>query len=684
MFSPVFHFHWLQWTLEMLHRLAAPRRALGVAAWLFLSLPAAQAQVAATFPGATSFPEAELRTAIAEQLLDIESKGLTQARADDAAFFLGNFYRKAGFSRVEVKYEMRGRTLVLQVKEGPRAFLRSLRFHGNRRFAEVRLAEYFAGVPVDKIAEQKIPYSEGEVSAGGDRIRGFYLSEGYLDATVDIAGTRISPDGTAADVVVNIVEGTHYTFGAVTFTGTHGHSQAELIQALGATPEGTFTPGLADTMQGSLRSWLRGRGHFNAQVAVDAPLEKARGGRVPVRFTAIPGPEFRVARIAPQGLDRVRPEFLERRFGKITGATYDPAKIDEKYRELLRTGMFRTVRIVPTEEGKDRLRLDIEVEETKQKEFGFELGYGTYDGIIAAFKLGDRNFMRTGRPLTLTLETSQRGFEGELLHIDPWFLESEWTLRARLYSLFRDEDGYSRTAAGLRFDFSRKVTSRLELSAFTEFALTDVTPEEIAPELLGPLNYRHLAVGLSQKIDMRDDPLNPRRGFIFVTSAEVGTIAGEIAFSRFTARYSHYRPLGKGMLAFGVRSGLIIPVNEVEDIPIDLRFFNGGGTTVRSFSERQLGPKAKGGQPLGGSFYTIGNIEYDFPITDVLGGAVFVDAGNLLGESEVSFGEFSYAIGVGLRYQLPIGPMRLDYGYNPSPKEGEDPGAFHFSFGFAF
>jgi outer membrane translocation and assembly module TamA len=122
----------------------------------------------------------------------------------------------------------------------------------------------------------------------------------------------------------------------------------------------------------------------------------------------------------------------------------------------------------------------------------------------------------------------------------------------------------------------------------------------------------------------------------------------------------------------------------VEDIPIDLRFFNGGGTTVRSFAERQLGPKDKGGRPLGGSFYSVVNVEWDFPITEVIGGAVFFDAGNLVGESELSVAEMSFAIGVGLRYNLPIGPMRLDYGFNPSPRQGEDMGALHFSFGFAF
>jgi outer membrane protein assembly factor BamA len=81
---------------------------------------------------------------------------------------------------------------------------------------------------------------------------------------------------------------------------------------------------------------------------------------------------------------------------------------------------------------------------------------------------------------------------------------------------------------------------------------------------------------------------------------------------------------------------------------------------VRSFAERKLGPRDSGENPLGGEFYTVFNAELTFPVYGALQGAVFTDAG------------------------MPIGPLRLDYGLNPDPQEGEDTGAFHFSFGFAF
>jgi outer membrane protein assembly complex protein YaeT len=671
--------------------------AMLVLAWCSVEAKAASVE----FVGARGIPEKELRTAIGEQIQDIDAKGLTTARADDAAYFLGMYYRKQGYARVDVKYEVRGARLVLQVSEGPRAFIRQIRFTGNRKHTDAELAEYFSGVKAEKLATEKVPYTEAEVSAGGDRVRGYYLSEGWLDAVVDVSGTRLSGDGTAADVVVAISEGQQYRLGEISFAGEVHYARAELLQGAGMKPEdprkaedpltaslnapgGPFTPALADAMQGSLRSWLRARGHFNAQVTAEWSKDRAPGGKVPVRFVITAGPVFRVTRVDARGLERVRPEFIQHRFDKITNATYNPEKIDEKYRELLRTGLFRTVHVVPKDDGGGRMHLEMDVEEAKQKEFGFELGYGSYEGLIASVTLGDRNFMRSGRPLTFKVESTGRGFQGELLYVDPWFLDSDWTLRARLYSQLRDELGYSKSAAGLRVEGSRKTTKHTELTAFTEFQVAHISSDEIDPVLLGPLNYRLASLGLAETLDFRDNPLNPKRGFVFTTSLELDALGGTITFGRATTRYSHYYGFKRSLLAWGVRAGWIIPVGDVEDVPIDLRYFNGGGTTVRSFSERDLGPKDKGGHPLGGAFYTVANVEWDFPITTTLGGALFVDAGNLKMEASPGLDDMRFAIGIGLRYELPIGPMRLDYGFNPSPRADEDIGALHFSFGFAF
>jgi outer membrane protein insertion porin family len=651
---------------------------------LWLLSPCALLAGRVQISGARTLGDEKLREVIAEQVKEMELRGLTPARADDAAFYLASHYRKEGYSRATVDYEIRGSDVILKITEGPKTLLRSLKFIGNKSVDSNLLATFFAGVPIEEITSSNLPFHAADVAAGGDRIRGYYVSEGWLDAIVSTDGTKISANGTAADIAVNIVEGTRYQFGTLEFKSTSAYSRHELQDALGTKAEGPFNPALIDAMQGSLRSWLKGRGHFAAEVSVSADPTAARVGKVPVTIELREGPKFRVTKVSPRNLERVPPDFIAKRFRNVTDTTYAPAQIDETYRALLRTGLFRSLRIVPRETQPGKLALEIDVEEARQREFGFELGYGSYDGLIAIVRAADRNFMRTGRPLSIELQTSLRGFEGEVLHVDPWFLDSDWAIRTRFYSQFRDEDGYSRKGAGLRVDATKALSPKLEISAYTELARTSVTPDGIDPAFLGPLDYTLSTIGIAQKLDYRDDRLNPRRGFMFTTSLELDALDGELAFGRALFRYSHYHSIGKSLLAAGVRVGWIIPVSGAGDIPIDLRYFNGGGGTVRSFSERNLGPKDSGGNSLGGAFFTVANVEWDFPITGSLGGAVFADAGNLRSEASPGLDEMRLGLGVGLRYILPIGPMRLDYGYNPSPRSGEESGAVHFSFGFAF
>jgi outer membrane protein insertion porin family len=380
---------------------------------------------------------------------------------------------------------------------------------------------------------------------------------------------------------------------------------------------------------------------------------------------------------------RLRESFLPRRFQHLQGKIYSPEKIDETYRELLRSGLFSNLRYNPAELPDHTVRLDFTFEEAKAREVGFTLGFGTYDGFKAGIRLADRNLFGNGRPLTLDADYSQRGLDAELMYFDPWFLDHpRLNMRAKLFSADRREKGYMKNEVGGRIELGWKAMPHLEVGAFAQASTVKITEPEIDPLLLGPTDYQFISIGITQTTDYRDNQIAPTRGWIFSTSIDVGTIDGQRAFTRSVGRFSYYRPLGKMQLALGARAGLIEPVDE--SIPIDIRFFNGGATSVRSFAERDLGPKDNDGHPLGGEFFTVFNVELTFPIAGGLQGAVFADAGNLRGHTELGIEDMRYALGVGLRYALPVGPIRLDYGINPDRREGEDFGAFHFSFGVAF
>ena len=646
--------------------------------------PAAEERV--EFSGASAFKKEELMAAIAEEVREFVERGLTPARADDTAYYLGSFYRKKGFAKVAVAYEIHGNKLVLKVTEGPRSLLRGVTFQGNRSLPEATLWEYFLGATPERLAKEPemFPFNAGEISGGADRVRGLYISEGFLDATVDASQIALSENDTRAAVTVKIDERQRYTFGDVRFAGRTLRTDAEMVKAMGEPVGGPFSATKTTNAQHNLQSFYKVHGYFQAEVAVAADPAKAVRGRVPVRFDITPGPLFRIGEIKAQGTDRLRADFLPKRFAHLRGETYDPEKLDETFREMLRTGLFKNLRISPKPVGKDTLELDLAVEEAKAREVGFTIGAGSYEGVSIGVRLADRDLFGRGRPLSLAVDYSQRGLRGELLYVDPWLLDSRFSLRSKLFSAARDEQGYSKNEIGARLDLARQLLPHLEVAAFVEQATVSVTDKGIGTALLGPLSYSLTSAGLTTSVDFRDDPTNPSRGLIFTTAFDFTMIDSQPAFTRGTVRFSYYLPVRKCLLAFGARAGLIEPINDASGIPVDVRYFNGGATTVRSFSERELGPKGLSGDPVGGDFYTVLNMEFTFPLVGALQGAVFVDAGNVTDSDHIGLSDMRYAVGAGLRYKLPIGPLRLDYGLNPSPRADEARGAFHFSFGFAF
>ncbi len=656
--------------------------------WGATLLPAAQ-KADIDFVGVTGFSAPQMRAALADQIESIDSSGLSPAAADDTAFFLGVFLRKNGYSQADVAWKIApGNRLVLSVSQGPLTRIGDTIFRGNKNVPEKTLREYIIGATRERFSAMKtdLPFVEADVQTGVERIAGLYLSEGFLDVVVDPPEIAYSPDKTRASVAITIHEGQRYTFGRLSFDGDLVFFPPELLKTVEPFSKEPYSPERVTNMQRALVYYYKSRGYFEAKVDATSDPAIAKNGVVPVSFRIDSGNVFRFDGVKAAGLDRLSAKFLPNRFAKLHGKFYNPAKLDEIYRELMRTGLFKNLRVTSKPLPSNEILLDIEVEEAKAKELGFLAGYGTFEGFILGVQIGDRDLFGTGRPISAQAEISQRGLRGEILYIDPWFFESEYSLRLRLYAESQDYDGYSKVETGLRAGFSRKITKQFEATAFVQTREDIVSDKGIDPADIGPGSYLVSSVGTALTLDLRDSATNPSRGFVANTTTEfaVNSFGSSLEFIRGTARLSYYLPIKKTLLAFGARGGLIYTLNGSGGLPIDELYFNGGSRTVRSFAERDLGPADSHGYPIGGETFTVFNLEYVFPIVGDLDFAVFADAGSVGRQLSDGIGTMRYGLGGGLRYRLPVGPLRLDYGVNPSPKDNEAGGAFHFSFGFAF
>ncbi len=638
------------------------------------------------FLGNRIFSERKLREAISEQLAQVRSEGLSRPNADDAAYYTAVFYHQNGYASADVTWEIRQDELLLTLTEGNLVQLRSTGISGNKGIPSATLLSLLSSVTAERLrlGESHLPFVLDDLRSGTNRIVEFYQNEGFLDVEVSGPEVLYAPDGTAADVLVSIEEGRRYRFGPLRFRGGLICPEEELRAALSKVLTLPYTPARQVAVQSTLLQFYAERGHFEAEIQVEGdPAAAAPDGAITLWVTVQPGPVFTFGELDAQGLVRTRLDWLRSRFESLLGRTYHPDKLALKQSELMAAGIFDSLRITPLPQPDHTLRIRVESTEAKARELGFSLGYGNYEGAMASVRLADRNLFGRALPAGVELAFSQRAVGLEATLADPWLFETRTEFVSRAFIRSRMELGYTKREAGVRGELSRRILPPFQLAAFGQIRSTEVTSSDIPMELLGTTGYQTATLGLSATWDKRDSALNPTTGWIGTFLGDSNTLSTGETFTRTSGRFTWHYPLpGRVRFAASARFGFL---PQKSAVPIDERYFLGGPGTVRSFRQRELGIAPNQNFPAGGSAYSLVNVEADFPLRSRLRGALFFDAGSLspTGGSIPTEG-FRTAVGLGVRYALPVGPVRLDVGFNPNRTASESWGAAHLSFGFAF
>src|SRR5438046_7097583 len=243
-------------------------------------------------------------------------------------------------------------------------------------------------------------------------------------------------------------------------------------------------------MQRRIEAYYKTREYYDVKGTARVWQEEAVNGRVPVEIVVSAGPVYYFDGVTVSGLQRLHPSFVAKRFTRLRGKTYSPDVLDERFRTLMKTGQFNLLQIKPVPVDEHLLRLYISDEEAKSKEFGFWVGYDTYEGALAGVQVGDRDLFGYGRPVTASIEVSQRSYKGEILYQDPFFLDTDFVFTARAAALTFDYDGYTKFELGGRFELSRKITKYDEAALTLSVRHVKITDSQIKPEfLLGPSGY---------------------------------------------------------------------------------------------------------------------------------------------------------------------------------------------------
>ncbi|MEZ6015848.1 MAG: BamA/TamA family outer membrane protein [Planctomycetota bacterium] len=464
---------------------------------------------------------------------------------------------------------------------------------------------------------------------------------------------------------------------------------AQSVEGASAERPRAFEPRLGTVLYGRLVEELGRRGYPDAVVSVEPRIDAARA-RVRLVADVKRGPHVSISAVRFEGAERTRRSFLASRVAATAGRVYDASAARADVRQLYRTGLFREVASKLVGEGTER-ELVFELVERSSREAWIEPGYGSYELLRASAGLRERNLFGTGRAWRAEGTAALRALRLSSTLTDPWLLGHDLIGDLRVEYDRRDEPSFVRLQRGVGLFVTKEWSASQASSVGYQLRRSEVRNVTVVDAVLedDPDVIDLSSVRFTHRIDLRDDAFVPSSGTFTELAFEYGSTAlgSELDFYRASVTLSGYHALGaEDVLAASFRTGVVIPFGNDDSIPLQERYFSGGENSVRSFSESALGPKDRAGEPIGGEGYFTLGVEWRHALTQRLQGALFADAGQLSLDYQDTYelSDLRSGVGLGLRYLLPIGPLRVDAAVNPDPAGGEDTWAAHFSIGMAF
>ncbi len=608
--------------------------------------------------------------------------------ADDLAFFVESSYRQDGYPEAQVEWALEGDGIVLTVSEGPLYGLGKLTIEGVDDAMIPTLLPYLTSPTKERRAggAKDLPYVAEELRTGTGMVERKLHAEGYLDAAAGEPGFTFNADRKTVDMVVKVIQGPKYTFGEVTLAGDTSGIAGPLLVKVSQLKGQAFNEVSLESVRQDLVTDCQARGYFAPTVTAEHNWKQQAGTEITARLSVQQGDVFRIREVKiADDLSQGARHVADTIFHSANGEPYEPITLDLYTRRALETGIYGRFDVKPRVTGPGELALDIAGTEEKPIVWSLYGGYETFTGAGVGTEVRNVNFLNTGHTASAKAEWTFRGLEGRLGWIDPAIFGTRNALAVDAFVETFEFKAYQRQTGALRAALSRRFSRAVTAEIFTGVNFNEVSSDFLLPSELGPDSYSLANLGARLTFDYRDNPLIPHRGWF--GSLAVEGDAGDVSFTRFDLVTAYYHPLTQRLrMALGARSSYLQGSSDISEIPIDLRNFNGGANSVRSFQNREMGPQSiAGGTPLGDFVASSVNAELSYKVMPNLEIAAFVDAGTL-GDSQslFSFDEMRYGVGLGLRYNLPIGPLRIDYGYNPDRREGEARGGFHLTFGFAF
>jgi outer membrane protein insertion porin family len=654
--------------------------------------------------GAESVKAQRLRKEIKLKL----NQPVNEQQLEEARQKIIEVYQGRGFTDVSVQFridpidEKRGTArVVYTVTEGVKGAVSRINFEGNTHFSEKVLRKQMKtrGRTPIYFLDKSGRLDEVQLQQDLDKIREFYQDHGYIDVEIKDVRRQRKEKGPMVLTIV-VAEGPQYHVRKLAITG-YQNTTEQRIRALLKMKEGSvYSPKqLRDDAKAVADAY--GSGGY-VDLVVQPEGAPAGPALIDVHYNIEEGVRSFVNRINIEGNTRTKDKVLRREVLVAPGDVFNTVRVDITKKRLDNLGYFAKVETYPEDTDiPGRKDLTILVQEKRTGSLSFGGGYSTVDALVGFAELSQGNFdlfnwpsfTGGGQKFRLRIQYGTQRKDFILSITEPYFLDRRFSLNGQAFYTEADylSSEYDQRNYGFAFELRKPINAYTYASL--GYQLQDVDIFNVALSASDAIRSQAGSTTESKifgsvVFDSRDNPLLTRRGQRFTFSPYIagGFLGGNTQIYGLDFEGSQYFHLPWDTIL--VINGEIATVTQWgngNDVPLFERLYLGGSNNLRGFPFRQVGPLDNNGEPIGGRTLWRTTVEWTFPIIEKARGAIFYDTGFDNGSSwSFGFNHIASDVGIGLRLDLPIGPLRLDYGY-PLQRDGYHGGGhFNFNVGYQF
>ncbi|ROQ92233.1 Beta-barrel assembly machine subunit BamA [Desulfosoma caldarium] len=618
---------------------------------------------------------------------------------DDANRIVKLYHQKAFFHAevspsVEFPQDPRKAVVTFRIKEGKKVYVKRVTFTGNKHFSdrklrgimETKARGFFSWVSDKGVLDREV------LDTDLDRLTAFYHDRGFMDARAGTPSVEMKDDG--FHVTIPVMEGERYRVSSVQVQGDLLETTPKVAEKLELKEKQYFSREKLRKDLDTLTKHLMDAGHAYAEV--DPMVTKNQESHTAtVVYQLRKGPVVHIEKITITGNTRTRDNVIRREIQLAEGDRFSVSALERSQLNLRRVDYFEEVDIQSSQSSSsEAMNLNVKVKEKPTGALSVGGGYSSEDGVFVGGNIMERNLFGRGQYLALKAYLGGQTSRYSISFTEPWLFDIPLSAGFDLYDWYREYNDFDKDATGgkLRISHPFGTWSRWHLAYVFESAKVSNVAEDAAL-IIKDQEGRQIKSSLIGSIerDSTDHPFLPTRGSTVKVSLEysIPYLGSDSDFVSVVCGVGRYVPLWWKFVGFAhVKGGYIFELDADKPAPIYERFFLGGINSIRAFRWGDVGPKdPETGDSIGGIKFGQVNLELLFPLVEKIGmrGVLFFDAGNAFAKGEdFRLNDFRKAGGMGLRWNSPLGPLRIEWGYNLDRKSGEDTSNWQFSMGVFF